>query len=313
MIFKARFKPGLLQPSTCIGFGHKRALSTTCSPMQSSKPRALKEFSMEGKVTMVTGAARGLGNMFCQAFVESGCNSVAIVDLKQEEAQESAHKLVRKYVKEGLAEEGELHIQGFGCDVASEESVQRVFTQIESQLGPLDTVVTAASKTLFTGIVENFPAVDYPADKVRRLYDINVHGSFFCAREAAKSMLRRKATGSIILISSMSANIVNQPQLQTPYNASKAAVKHMASSLAVEWAKAGIRVNAISPGYMMTALTAKVLEENQELKKSWQTLTPMGRMGNPEELKGAVVFLASDASSYVTGSELKVDGGYCCI
>lgn len=262
---------------------------------------------MANKVAAVTGGARGLGNMFCRAFIEAGCNSIAIIDLHEQEAETAAKALIHEYETAGAVQRGELNVIGVGCDVASEKSVQSAFGQLQSRIGRVNALVTAA------GIVENFPATEYPTPKIQKLFDINVHGSFFCAREVAKSLLGHGESGSIILISSMSANIVNQPQLQTPYNASKAAVKHMASSLAVEWAKGGIRVNALSPGYMMTKLTEKVLEENPKLKESWHTLTPMGRMGIPEELKGAIVFLASDASSYVTGSEIRVDGGYCCV
>jgi len=172
--------------------------------------------------------------------------------------------------------------------------------------GKIDSVVASA------GIVENYPALEYPSDRAKRLYDINVHGAFYTAREAARCMIPR-GTGSIILVASMSANIINLPQPQTPYNASKAAVKHMATSLAVEWAKSGIRVNSLSPGYMLTKLTRTILQNNSELKKTWESLTPMGRMGNPEDLAGAVVFLASDASKFMTGSELRVDGGYCAV
>jgi len=119
--------------------------------------------------------------------------------------------------------------------------------------------------------------------------------------------------GSIVLVASMSANIINIPQPQTPYNASKAAVRHMASSLAVEWAKKNVRVNVLSPGYMATKLTRTILNHDPELKKTWESLTPMGRIGEPDDLSGAIVFLASDASRFMTGSEIRVDGGYTII
>jgi NAD(P)-dependent dehydrogenase (short-subunit alcohol dehydrogenase family) len=113
--------------------------------------------------------------------------------------------------------------------------------------------------------VENYSALEYPDDRMRKLYDINVHGAFYTAREAAR-LMEPRGQGSIILIASMSAHIVNIPQLQMPYNASKAAVKHMASTLAVEWAKSGIRVNSLSPGYMLTKLTQTVLAGDPHLK-----------------------------------------------
>ncbi|KXN86941.1 D-arabinitol 2-dehydrogenase [ribulose-forming] [Leucoagaricus sp. SymC.cos] len=286
-----------------------------------SRPRTLSSFSLENKVCLVTGAARGLGLEFCHAFVQSGSTALAILDLKETEAKAAAGELVT------FARENELDIPtvlGIGCDVSSEAEVQNAYKVVVNQFGRVDVAVACA------GITENYPALDYPANRVHLLFDINVHGAFYTAREAAKHMINQ-GSGSIILVASMSANvgpsliiynscltfllckIVNVPQFQTPYNASKAAVKHMASSLAVEWAKTGVRVNALSPGYMLTKLTRTVLQGKDELKKTWEDLTPMGRMGDPEDLAGAIVFLASDASKFVTGSEVRVDGGYCCV
>jgi len=206
----------------------------------------------------------------------------------------------------GEVEKDTLKILGIGCDVSSEQSVQGAFDEVVKVFGRVDAVVASA------GIVENYTAFDYPTDRIKRLYDINVHGSFFTAREAARHMIPNGG-GSIILIASMSASIVNVPQPQTPYNGSKAAVKHMASSLAVEWAKKNVRVNSLSPGYMLTKLTRTILEGDQELRRTWEDLTPMGKMGEPEDLKGAIVYLASDASKFMTGTDLRVDGGYCCV
>jgi len=262
---------------------------------------------MQGKVCMVTGAARGLGYEFCRAFVSSGCTSLAIVDLKEDEAKAAAAEL-ETYARSSNSDvDPELvNIIGIECDVSSERSVQKAYSEVMSTFGRVDSVVASA------GIVENYSAFDYPFDRIKRLYDINVHGAFFTAREAARNMIPQGG-GSIVLVSSMSANIVNIPQPQTPYNASKAAVKHMAASLAVEWAKKGVRVNVLSPGYMLTKLTRTVLSHDAELKKTWESLTPMGKMGEPEDLAGAIVFLSSNASSFMTGSEIRVDGGYCII
>lgn len=261
---------------------------------------------MQGKVCMVTGAARGLGLEFCRAFIQSGCTSLAVLDLKLSETEEAGLELAEYAAEYTGFKRDDIKIVGIECDVSSEASVQKAFTTIIDIFGRIDAVVASA------GIVENYPALDYPADRVKRLFDVNVHGVFYTAREAARHMIPQGG-GSIILISSMSANIVNIPQPQTPYNASKAAVKHMAASLAVEWAKEGVRVNTLSPGYMLTKLTKTILEKDNELKKTWESLTPMGRMGEPEDLAGAIVFLASDASKFMTGSEIRVDGGYCAI
>ncbi|GBE81719.1 D-arabinitol 2-dehydrogenase [ribulose-forming] [Sparassis crispa] len=285
------------------------ATSALPSAAVAAKARALKslpDFSMANKVCMVTGAARGLGLEFCRAFVESGCTSLAILDLKEEEAGEAAHEVVKAACVDSDMVPGDYNVMGVGCDVSSELSVQQAFRKVMDTYGRIDSVVASA------GIVENYSAFDYPFDRIKRLYDINVHGAFFTAREAARNMIPQGG-GSIVLVASMSANIVNIPQPQTPYNAAKAAVKHMAASLAVEWAKKGVRVNCLSPGYMLTRLTRTVLAHDQELKKTWESLTPMGRIGEPEDLAGAIVFLASDASRFMTGSEIRVDGGYCII
>ncbi|EPS99049.1 NAD-binding protein [Fomitopsis schrenkii] len=287
----------------------QRRFESTIDSAVTAKAKVLKtlpDFSMANKVCMVTGAARGLGNEFCRAFAQSGCTQLAILDLKEEEAQEAAEELVKTACVDSDMEPSDYNFIGIGCDVSSELSVQQAYRRVMDRYGRIDSVVASA------GIVENYSAFDYPFDRIKRLYDINVHGAFFTAREAARHMIPQGG-GSIVLVASMSANIVNIPQPQTPYNAAKAAVKHMAASLAVEWAKKGVRVNCLSPGYMLTKLTKTILAHDTELKKTWESLTPMGRMGDPEDLSGAVVFLASDASRFMTGSEIRVDGGYCII
>ncbi|RDB21521.1 D-arabinitol 2-dehydrogenase [ribulose-forming] [Hypsizygus marmoreus] len=269
-------------------------------------PKTLPSFSMQNKVCLVTGAARGLGYEFCRAFVDSGCTSLAVVDLKGDEAKEAASELSTYALANSDLKAEDINFIGLKCDVSSEIAVQKVYKDVMETFGKVDSVVASA------GIVENYSAFDYPSDRIKRLYDINVHGAFFTAREAARFMIPQGG-GSIILVASMSANIINIPQPQTPYNASKAAVKHMAASLAVEWAKTGVRVNSLSPGYMLTQLTKTILIKKPDLKKTWESLTPMGRMGEPEDLAGAIVFLASDASKFMTGSEIRVDGGYCLV
>ncbi|KAN0066341.1 hypothetical protein ACQY0O_000435 [Thecaphora frezii] len=283
---------------------------STTGSVSPHQRRTLASFSMEGKVCVVTGAARGLGNLIARTFVESGANHLAVLDLSAEESAQAAADIDAWFTQHGHTKPGELTVQGYGCDVSNEVEVQRVFAEIRQRFGRIDAVVNSA------GIVENFAATDYPTDRMRKLYDINVHGSYFVAREAAKHMLADGVRGSIVLIASMSAAITNIPQPQAPYNASKAAVRHLATCLAVEWAKQGIRVNSLSPGYMLTSLTKTILANSpsgKELKKTWENLTPMGRMGNPEDLKGAIIYLASDASAFTTGADLLVDGGYTAV
>jgi len=213
------------------------------------------------------------------------------------------------------------------ADVSDPESVEQVIADIIKEHGKIDNLVTSA------GFTENFDAINYPIDRVRKLWGVNVdgyalilhytrklpimkyptnyrHSTYLFCTNVAKHLMSRNAPGSIVCIGSMSGSIVNVPQPQAPYNAAKAAVRHLAASLAVEWAGAGIRVNCISPGYMLTALTKKILDDNPDLKKQWTSLIPQGKMGQPEDLMGAVTFLLSDASGYVTGADLRVDGGY---
>lgn len=189
-------------------------------------------------------------------------------------------------------------------DVSDPDSVNAALAEIIEQHGRVDHLVTSA------GFTENFDAISYPIDRVRKLWGVNVDGTYLFATGVAKHLMQRKAPGSMVLIGSMSGAIVNVPQPQAPYNAAKAAVRHLAASLAVEWAQHDIRVNCISPGYMLTALTKKILAENPDLHKKWTSLIPQGKMGVPEDLMGAVVYLLSDASRYVTGADLRVDGGY---
>ncbi|KAG4417834.1 hypothetical protein IFR04_009042 [Cadophora malorum] len=265
--------------------------------------RTLPSFSLEGRVGVVTGGARGLGLVMSQAMVISGAD-VAIVDLNKEEAQKQAEQLVAAFVKENPGADKVPKVTAHYADVSSQESVEAAIAEIISEHGKIDNLVTSA------GFTENFEAINYPIERVRKLWGVNVDGTYLFAIAVAKHLMERKAPGSMVFIGSMSGAIVNVPQPQAPYNAAKAAVRHLASSLAVEWAHANIRVNCISPGYMLTALTKKILDDNPDLKKQWTSLIPQGKMGQPEDLMGAVTFLSSDASAYVTGADLRVDGGY---
>lgn len=189
------------------------------------------------------------------------------------------------------------------ADVSSPDSVNQALKEILQEHGKIDHLVTSA------GFTENFDAIAYPYERMKKLWGVNVDGTYLFATGVAKHLLERKSPGSIVMIGSMSGSIVNVPQPQAPYNAAKAAVRHLAASLAVELAHANIRVNCISPGYMLTALTRKILDDNPDLNKKWTSLIPTGKMGRPEDLMGAVVYLLSDAAGYVTGADLRVDGG----
>ncbi|KAG7571144.1 hypothetical protein FFLO_00969 [Filobasidium floriforme] len=278
---------------------------TDLTEPQSKPSQSLPLFSMAGKVCVVTGGARGIGQMICRAFLEAECTQLAILDLKKEDAEATARELVQAFEEQGRPK-GSIRAIGLGVNIADETSVQAGFKSVMEEFGQVDSVVNSA------GIVENFTAEAYPTDRLKMLCDINIMGSFYVARESAKVM---KPGSSIVMIGSMSGVVINVPQPQTPYNFSKAAVIHMVKSLAVEWAPKGIRVNAVSPGYVLTNLTKVILDkpENQALKDEWINRYVEFRPADPNDLKGPVLFLASDAGSYTTGSNMIVDGGYTCI
>ncbi|KKP06615.1 hypothetical protein THAR02_01313 [Trichoderma harzianum] len=263
----------------------------------------LPSFTLDGKVGVVTGGARGLGLVIGQGMVYSGAD-LALVDMNKEEAEKQAKLIVDAFVKENPNAERIPKVTAHYADVGDADSVEQCIAEIVQKHGKIDNLVTSA------GFTENFEAVNYPIDRLRKLWAVNVDGTYLFATSVARHLMERKSPGSMVMIGSMSGSIVNVPQPQAPYNASKAGVRHLAASLAVEWAHAGIRVNCLSPGYMLTALTQKILDENPDLKQKWVSLIPQGKMGLPQDLMGPVAFLLSDASSYVTGADIRVDGGY---
>ncbi|ROV95448.1 hypothetical protein VMCG_08506 [Cytospora schulzeri] len=282
----------------------------------------LATFSLEGKVGVVTGGARGLGLVMGQGMVVSGAD-LAIVDMNKEEAEIQAKAIVDQFKKDNPNAKKLPKVTAHYADVSDPESVQACIAEILAQHGRIDSLVTSA------GFTENFQATDYPIDRFRKLFAVNVDGTYLFATAVARHLMQRNARGSMVFIGSMSGAVVNVPQPQAPYNSAKAAVRHMAASLAVEWAHLGIRVNCVSPGYMLTALnplcleiavtltiskpyhsTKKILDDNPDLKQKWTSLIPQGKMGSPEDLMGPVAFLLSDAANYVTGADLRVDGGY---
>ncbi|KAF5022728.1 hypothetical protein F66182_5276 [Fusarium sp. NRRL 66182] len=264
---------------------------------QYSRP-TLASLSLEGKVIVMTGGARGLGLVMGQGIVYSGA-ALAIVDLNKEEADSQVGQLTDAFKRENPNSEKIPKVTAHYADVSSQESVDSCIAEILKEHQKIDGLVTSA------GFSENIAAIDYPIERIRKMWSVNVDGTYLFAVAVAKHLMGRQAPGSIVCIGSMSGSIVNIPQPQAPYNISKAAVRHMAASLAIEWAHAGIRVNCISPGYMLTAMTEKIIKENPTIGKTWTDLIPQGRMGSPQDLMGPVAFLLSDASAYMTGSEIR--------
>jgi NAD(P)-dependent dehydrogenase (short-subunit alcohol dehydrogenase family) len=189
-------------------------------------------------------------------------------------------------------------------DVRITASIDAMVDRVCSALGGIDVLVNNA------GIAKSTPAQETTDDEWREMFEVNVTGVFRCCRSVGRRMLER-GRGAIVNVASMSGSIVNKPQPQVAYNASKAAVIQLTKSLAVEWAARGVRVNSVSPGYIETDMTRWGLE-TPELRRIWTESTPMGRVGQTDEIALAVLYLASDASAFATGTDLIVDGGYTC-
>jgi sorbose reductase len=246
-------------------------------------------FGVSGRKALVTGAGRGIGRVLAIALAEAGCD-VALFGLHHETLQPVADE-IRRLGRQCVLSEG---------DVSRKDDVDRAFRRVSDEFGRLDICVNNA------GVSMQRPVEEVPEADWDQIMDTNMKGVFLCSQAAARLMIPRRS-GSIINIGSISASVVNVPQKQAVYNASKAGALMLTRAMAVEWATQGIRVNAISPGYMKTEMTLSTMAP---LFPAWENLTPMGRLGEPEELRGAMLFLASDASAYVTGHDLVVDGGY---
>lgn len=254
----------------------------------------LDRIKLTDRIAIITGGASGIGFSIAEALGEAGAH-VVITDLAEDRIAEAVSMLGGK----GLSASGKV------MNVTDSTRVTQVVDEIARELGRIDILVNNA------GIARSETAAEDVADEHwLNVLDVNLNGSFWCARAAGRHMLA-KGNGSIVNVGSMSAFIVNRPQPQSYYNASKAAVHQLTKSLAAEWASRGVRVNAVAPTYIDTPIN-QFADREGEMYRRWIDGTPMGRLGRPEEVASVVAFLASDAASLMTGSIVVVDGGYSC-
>ena len=252
----------------------------------------LDRMRLDGKSIYVTGGAQGLGKAMATGLAEAGAD-VAIVDINEEKAKATAAEIAQATGQKVIAVK---------TDVTDPEEVEAMVKTVVAQLGGLDAAFNNA------GMCLNVPAEEMSYEDWLKVVNLNLNSVFLCSTAAGRYMLKQ-GHGSIVNTASMSAHIVNRPQPQCSYNATKNGVIQLSKSLAIEWAKRGVRVNTMSPGYMGTDLTLSS-PDLKPLIKTWNDWAPLGRLGKPEELQGMAVYLASDTSSFSTGEDYLIDGAF---
>ncbi len=254
---------------------------------------ALEKFRLTGRTAVVTGGARGIGYAVAELMAGAGAD-IVLVDREEALGRESAERLAG----------GGRRAAFLLADLTDPAESTRVAAEVEKASGPAGILVNCV------GICPNTDVLDIPPDEWREVMDVNVNAQFYAAQAFARQMAANGG-GAIVCIGSNSGFTVDRPQPQAHYNASKAAVHQMVRSLAAELALKNVRVNAVAPGYTLTEMTKRGLS-NSEWVEIWRDMTPMRRFAEPSEIAHAVLYLASDAASYVTGTVLLVDGGYSC-
>ncbi|KLO18552.1 NAD-binding protein [Schizopora paradoxa] len=279
--------------------GVEAALKAASDPSFTPRATFQQEFAIPGRVAVISGGNRGLGLEMAEMLAEGGA-IVYCLDLPSQPGQEWI--ATQKYV-ERLGIQG-ARLEYRSVDVTEQEVVWKVVDEIASKEGRMDVCICAA------GILHGADALEYPAKDFQKVMSVNVNGVLYTAQAAGRQMVKFGTPGSIILIASMSGTITNKDHAWIAYNTSKSAVLQMARSMACELGPKKIRVNSVSPGYIYTSMTAAYLNTQPQLLDKWSGLNPIGRIGRPDELRGVAAWLASDASTFCTGSDIIVDGGH---
>ncbi|TFK80677.1 sorbose reductase sou1 [Polyporus arcularius HHB13444] len=262
-----------------------------------------KEFSLADRVALVSGGNRGIGLEMALALVEAGTRIVYCLDLPEKPGDEFTK--VREYASHLKGTGGEARLEYVSADVTNQNAMWKIGKTIGDREGRMDVCVAAA------GILRgDTPCLTYPAKQFEEVIAVNVNGVLYTAQAAGQQMDRFGNGGSIIMIASISGHGANQGHPWVSYNTSKSAVLQMARSMACELGPKRIRVNTISPGYINTSMTGQFLAKRPELVEVWSSHNPLGRIGRPDELRGIVAWLASDSSSFCTGSDILVSGGH---
>lgn len=254
----------------------------------------MDRFSLKDKKILVTGGSRGIGRVVAGCLADAGAD-IGIIATTEEGAKRAAAE---------IAEEYHVKTAGYGCRISNEEEAEKAVAAFVRDFGRIDVLFNNA------GICQHKPVMDLSYEEWKNVIDVKVNGTYLMAHIAARYMIRDGIKGSIVSTASISGSIINLPQPQAAYNTSKAGVVHLTKDLAVELCGYGIRVNCISPGYTMTEMVSSV---DPEWIAFWENAVPMHRLATPDELAGAVIYLASDASSYTTGADLIIDGGFTCL
>ncbi|GKT44347.1 sorting nexin-12 [Colletotrichum spaethianum] len=302
-LFHSTHRQNVEQKPTTID-PKKNAATEIVPPRETNFGKAqFADFNLKGRTFIVTGGAQGLGLSIAEALAEAG-GKVYCLDRQENPHEEYAEALARVVPEWGGS------LQYRKADVVDTKGLDKIITEIADENQRIDGCVAAA------GIQQITPAADYSVDDVNKMLAVNYTGVFMTATSVARQMFKYKTRGSICFIASMSGLIANHGLLSPVYNSSKAAVIQLARNLAMEWSPiteegtGGVRVNCISPGHIMTPMVEKNFEEIPGLKKEWESLNMFGRLAEPKEFKGAALFLMGNASTFMTGSNLVIDGGH---